>query len=125
MIAELILISTMSCTVTSYRSVPEQTDDTPYNTSIGLHVRKGFCAVSQDLLGKEIHYGDVLYVEILGKHKELSRSCFVADTMNKRIKRGIDFWVATKAEERAIDVRRGRVFKIHVSPGIALKQLKE
>jgi 3D (Asp-Asp-Asp) domain-containing protein len=97
--------------VTSYRSVPEQTDDTPFYTSIGLHVKEGFCAVSQDQLGKSIHYGDILYVEIPAK-PELNRYCMVADTMNKRNKRAIDFWVATKAQEHKVGFRRGHVYKL-------------
>lgn len=111
MVPMLMLVSTMTFQITSYRSVPEQTDSTPFYTSIGLHVRKGFCAVSRDVLGNQINYGDVLYVQVTEK-PDLSRYCFVADTMNKRIRRGIDFWVASKTEERLINVRHGHVYKL-------------
>lgn len=37
-------------TITSYRSIPKQTDSSPHYTSIGEHVHPHGCAVSQDLL---------------------------------------------------------------------------
>lgn len=111
MIAELVLISTMSWQVTSYRSVPEQTDSTPFNTSTGARTNSAICAVSQDELGNKIHYGDYLFIEIPAK-PELSRYCWCQDTMNKRIKHAVDFWVETKAQEHSVGVRRGFVYKL-------------
>jgi len=107
----LVSVSTMTFDVTSYRSVPEQTDDSPFITAYGDHVFAGGCAMSRDVLGQSVHYRDFIYVEVLDK-PELSRFCYVNDTMNKRIKHGVDFWVATKAEERAVNVRKGRVYRL-------------
>lgn len=111
MIAELILVSTMSWQITSYRSVPAQTDNTPFNTSTGARTNSAICAISQDELGNKIHYGDYLFVEIPAK-PELSRYCWVQDTMNKRVKHAIDFWVNSKSEEKKIGLRRGFVYKL-------------
>lgn len=80
--------------VTSYRSVPSQTDDTPYITSIGEKVCRDGVAVSQDLLkSNKIKYGDWLYIEGVGLKR-------VNDTMNKRYKNHIDVWVSTLEEEK-------------------------
>lgn len=81
-------------TVTSYRSVPSQTDSSPFHTSTGERTSIIGVAVSRDLLcgacrrlhrrckhptySKKIHYGDILYTEkvgfrvvndVMGKHK--------------------------------------------------------
>lgn len=120
MLAELLLVSTMTFQVTSYRSVPEQTDSTPFHTSTGERVREGFCAVSQDVLGKQVHYGDILFVEVPAK-PELSRYCLVADTMNKRHKMAVDFWVSSYAEEKKVQVRVGRVYKLKQPRGASMQ----
>lgn len=122
MILEMILVSTMSWQVTSYRSVPEQTDSTPFNTSTGARTNGAVCAVSQDQLGNKIRYGDYLYVEIPAK-PELSRYCWVSDTMNKRVKHAIDFWVESKAQEHKVGVRRGFVYKLP-APGELFNERK-
>lgn len=104
MFLELVLISTV--TVTSYRSVPEQTDDSPYHTSIGEHVHRGGCAVSRDLLGTAAPYGTWLYVEDVG-------ICRVNDTTNERHRKLVDVWVTTYAEEKAFGVkRRKKLYRI-------------
>lgn len=79
-IIALILIGKL--TLTSYRSVPGQTDDSPFETSINEKVGLHGAAISQDLLctacrrlhhrcahpevNKWVHYGDCLYVEGVG-----------------------------------------------------------
>jgi 3D (Asp-Asp-Asp) domain-containing protein len=79
--------------VTSYRSVPQQTDDSPFITSTGERVCRDGVAVSQDLLqSKKVRYGDWLYIEGVGLKR-------VNDTMHRRHKDHIDIWVPTlKAE---------------------------
>jgi hypothetical protein len=111
MIAELVLISTVSWQVTAYRSVPRQTDSTPFNTSTGARTNSAICAISQDELGKQIHYGDYLFVEIRS-NPELSRYCWCQDTMNGRVKHAVDLWVKTQAEEQKIGVRLGLIYKL-------------
>ena len=102
MIAKLVLIGLLQ--VTSYRSVPNQTDDTPYITSIGEHVHMGGIAVSQDLLKSgKLHYHDTVYVQGFGYYQ-------VNDTMNVRIHDAIDIWVETKAEERLVGVQHHNVY---------------
>lgn len=107
---QLLLIPILlgSMMTTSYRSVPSQTDDSPFVTSIGERVSPRGCAVSQDMLKKNggtLDYGDLLYIEGIGYR-------FVNDTMNIRHKRSIDIWVATHAEEKKFKIGRRRVFLI-------------
>lgn len=98
--APLAFVLLSSMTLTSYRSVPNQTDASPYITSIGHHVHPYGAAVSQDLLASgEVCYGDVLYIPGYGLRT-------VNDTMAKRHTRWIDLWVATYAEEKSVGVRR-------------------
>lgn len=93
-----VVLSTV--TLTSYRSVPNQTDSSPFITSIGHHVHAYGAAVSQDLLASgEICYGDVVLIPGHGLR-------VINDTMNKRHKRWIDLWVATYAEEKSVGMRR-------------------
>jgi len=94
----------LNVTVTSYRSVPSQTDKSPYVTSIGHRTHPYGCAVSQDLLKRGIvSYGDVLYIPGFGFR-------VVNDTMNARMKNHVDLWVATKAEEKRIGTRHLTIF---------------
>src|SRR3990167_1452608 len=115
-------------TVTSYRSVRNQTDSTPFHTSTGAHVEPGGVAISRDLLcgacrklhkrcahpeyQKKIHYGDWLFVEGYGFR-------FVNDCMSdtsilrgkgKRKKRiitnQIDLWVGSYREEKSVNVKK-------------------
>ena len=94
--------------VTSYRSVPNQTDKSPFYTSTGERTSPDGIAISQNLLcstclklhrrckhldgDKRIHYGDWLLVEDIGLKR-------VNDVMNKRFTDRMDIWVATKKEE--------------------------
>ena len=96
------------CEVTSYRSVPSQTDDTPFITATGEHVHSKGVALSRDLLerwGGPVKYGDTVFIEGFGFK-------VVNDTMNKRHKKHADIWVRTYEEEKLIGWRKGRVWLI-------------
>lgn len=82
--------------VTAYRSVPEQTDDSPYITSTGERVNPNGIAISQDLLKSgAVHYGDTVYIEDVGFKK-------INDCLNKRHKMHLDIWVSTKERESEV-----------------------
>lgn len=97
--------------MTSYRSVPEQTDSSPYITSIGERVSIRGLAVSPDLLKKHggpLQYGDLLYIDGLGYR-------FVNDVMAPRHKRAVDIWVPTYKAEKEFDQKyRGKRFKVYI-----------
>jgi 3D (Asp-Asp-Asp) domain-containing protein len=103
-IIKLILLGTM--TLTSYRPISPQTDDSPTWTSIGDRTTKFGCAVSQDLLRDGlVNYGDVLYVPGYGYR-------VVNDTMNARHTKHVDLLVFTHKEEKAVGVRHLLVYKV-------------
>lgn len=92
-----ILIGTMN--ITAYRSVPKQTDDSPYITSIGERVHPHGIAVSRNLLkrwGGPLNYGDFVYIEGIGFK-------VINDTMHERFCDHIDVWVSTYQDEKDFD----------------------
>lgn len=121
----LILALIGSCIVTSYRSVPAQTDKSPFRTSTGEIVSPDGVAVSQDLLCKaclklhrrckhpevsqNLHYGNWLYIEGVGFKR-------INDVMNKRHKNRLDVWVNTLKDEKeffkAFGLRPLKVYKV-------------
>ena len=110
MVLELIAIAALQgepARITSYRSVPEQTDSTPNWTSTGEHVAPGGCAVSRDLLHGGVPYGTWLYIDGFGL-------CRVNDTTHPRLRRTVDLWVATHAEEKRVGVRTLKVYIVPV-----------
>lgn len=97
--------------VTAYRSTPNQTDSSPWLTSIGERVTVRGLAVSPDLLKKNggpLDYGDLVYVEGTGYR-------FVNDVMHPRHKRAIDMWVPTYQEEKKFDEKyKGKKLKVYL-----------
>lgn len=90
----LTMVLVGSLNITSYRSVKEATDSSPFHTSTGERVCKDGVAVSQDLLKSgKIKYGDWVYVEGVGLRR-------VKDTMHPRHKNHIDVWVGSLKEEQ-------------------------
>lgn len=103
-----ILLGNM--TITSYRSLPEQTDSTPFITATGEHVHSSGVALSRDLLARwngPVKYGDLVYIEGYGLK-------VVNDTMHPRHRNHVDIWVETYQEEKAIGVRKGKVWLIKI-----------
>lgn len=77
--------------VTAYSSTPDQTDDTPFITASGSHVRWGVVATNFLPIGTLVrlpdHYGDQIFV--------------VEDRMNARYDVRLDIWMETREEARA------------------------
>lgn len=117
---EIVLIIGLllgNLTVTSYRSVPNQTDSSPYFTSIGKRVHKGGAAISRDLLkrwGGPVDYGDYVLVEGLGIYQ--INDCMGAtkwDKVNHKrvpIRQAVDIWVSSHQEERSIGLTKRKVY---------------
>lgn len=129
-------------TVTSYRSIKNQTDTSPFETSIGEHCYNGGAAISQDRLcgacrrlhkrcthpenPTKIHYGDCLYVEGIGyrivndcmgrfKHWRIKTNKGLKKVFKKQ-DNWIDIWVSSYKEEHRFHSRFGikehKVWKI-------------
>lgn len=85
-------------------------DDTPLVTANGTKIdleklKKGeikYCAVSRDLLS-EIPYGSIIYIEGHGEYE-------VVDTMNKRIKMGVD--ILQDVSEKGFKKTNIRILKV-------------
>lgn len=105
--------------ITSYRSVENQTDSTPFHTSTGQRVHPHGVAVSRDLLcgackklhgrcshpeyEEKIHYGDWLLIEGIGLKNVndcLAPASIVSKTKSYRIERQLDCWVSSLEEEQ-------------------------
>lgn len=136
MLNEIIIIGALigPLTVTSYRSIPEATDDTPFNTSTGERVYSGGVAVSRDLLcgacrklhhrcahpedGRHIHYGDYLYLPNRGFYKVFDvMGATKYDRVTKKryaIKQSVDLWVPTYKAECVIGLHVQPVYKVKV-----------
>lgn len=105
----LTAVAIASVTVTSYRAVPEQTDNTPNYTSIGQHVSRSGAAVSPDMLASgEACYGDAVVIPKLGIR-------IINDVTNPRLKRTIDIFVNNWTQERRVGIRHVQILVIQSS----------
>lgn len=81
--------------VTAYSSTPDQTDDTPFITASGSHVRWGIVAANFLPIGTRVrlpdHFGDQVFV--------------VEDRMNARYDKRMDIWMETRDEARSWGIR--------------------
>lgn len=106
-----------SMTITSYQSVPSQTDSSPNYTSTGEWTHKGGIAASRDLMmrwGGLLNYGDYIYIEDVGIYKinDVMNSTSYDKVHHKRlpIKRSFDIWVANIQEEKSIGVQHHKAY---------------
>ncbi len=131
----LIFLGTM--TVTSYRSVPAQTDKSPYYTSTGERCNVNGAAISQDRLCKAcrrlhkrckqpndlrfIHYGDIVIIENIGtriindcmgkfKHYKIQTK-YGKHNIFKKQNNWIDIWVKSYNDEHEFHKQYG--IKLH------------
>jgi len=79
---------TMYITVTAYNSLPEQTDDTPFITAFGTHVRDGIVATNFLPKGTIVRFPDVYG----------DKEFVVEDRMNSRYYYHMDIWMADRSE---------------------------
>lgn len=133
----MIAVLIGNLTITSYRSVPKQTDTTPFHTATGARVEPGGVAVSRDLLcgacrklhrrcehpeyTKKIHYGDWLFIEGYGFRFVNDCMSATSDIRVKGIRKKrlitnqIDIWVRSYQEEKTINVQHLEVYKIQMT----------
>lgn len=129
----IIAVFIGNLTVTSYRSVPNQTDTSPFHTSIGQRVKVNGAAISQDILcgacrklhkrcehpeyPKKLHYGDTVYIgeigfvvinDCMGKVKtyKIKINSDYRRLFKKQLE-SIDLWVPFKEDEKAFHSKYG------------------
>lgn len=74
--------------ITSYKNVPEETDDTPNIAASSRFVYEGSCAVSPDLKRKyKLRFGDLVYI------KKLNLPLVVEDVTHPKIMHTVDIFV--------------------------------
>lgn len=129
----MIIVFVGNLTFTSYRSVKNQTDDSPFHTSTNQRVFNGGAAISQDRLCgacrklhkrcerpdnlTKIHYGDCLYLEgigfkivndCMGKFKRYKiRTKDGTRVLFKKQTNWIDVWVPTLKDEQQFHRSKG------------------
>lgn len=92
----------MTVSLTSYNSLPEQTDSTPNITSTGTRTRPGVLAVSREL--RYLYHKKVRIESVTGRNCGVpanyfaGRIFYVEDTMNARFRNKVDVWVPTLRE---------------------------
>ena len=90
-----VVVSRMWIFVTAYSSTPDQTDDTPFITASGSHVRDGIIAANFLSIGTKVRfptmYGDKIFV--------------VEDRMNPRYTYRADIWMRTRHEAKQFGLR--------------------
>jgi 3D (Asp-Asp-Asp) domain-containing protein len=93
------IAKTMRLYVTAYSSTPEQTDDTPFITASGKHVRDGIVATNLLPLGTKIKipeiYGNKVFV--------------VEDRMHPRMQDRVDIWFSTYSEAKNFGKKRASI----------------
>ena len=85
--------------VTGYSSTPEETDDTPFITASGSHVRPGVVAANWLPIGTKIripeYFGNEVFV--------------VEDRMHSRHADKVDVWFAEKTDARKFGLRLTKI----------------
>lgn len=102
----------IAVTVTAYSSEPKQTDENPFITATGRHVKPGIIALSRDLLesftpGAPFRYGDRVWLDGIGEF-------VIDDTMNHRWTRRADIWFTSTEHAWKFGRRRAQ---LHLVPG--------
>lgn len=122
-----------NCTVTSYQSKKNQTDNSPFHTSIGEKTGTHVVAASKDLLcprakiltgpnrfilcqrgllcpdKDKLHYKDWIWIEGIGFKQ-------ILDIMHPRHRNHIDVWVRSDEEEKKFGIKKLRVYFIRSAP---------
>jgi 3D (Asp-Asp-Asp) domain-containing protein len=93
------IAKTMNLYVTAYSSTPGQTDDTPFITASGKHVRDGIVATNLLPLGTKIKIP-----EIYG-----SKVFVVEDRMHARMQDHVDIWFAEYEDAKNFGKKRASI----------------
>jgi 3D (Asp-Asp-Asp) domain-containing protein len=84
--------------VSGYNSEAAQTDDSPFITANGTHVRDGIVAANIiDAAGRNIPFNTVIKFKNCGGIPE-DKIFTVTDRLNKRYTRNVDIWFAHKSD---------------------------
>jgi 3D (Asp-Asp-Asp) domain-containing protein len=88
-----------SVPMTAYTSRPEETDDTPFITADGSHVRDGIVACNFLPFGTKVRIPKLFGDKVFEVH----------DRMNKRFPYKMDFWMEELGDARQFGLRRADI----------------
>jgi len=103
-------------TLTAYNAVPEQTDESPFETASGIYSNPAIVAARSQDLSKELPFGTIVELDIEGPAAP-DNSCgynivkpiigyrVIADTMNARFTDRIDVLFDTESNYKLADGR--------------------
>lgn len=97
-------------TITGYSSTPDQTDDTPFTTALGTHVRDGVIAANF------LPFGTRLVIPELFGDKVFT----VEDRMHERFNRRLDIWFPDRKSAQIFGVRNAEVIIVG-GPALTLR----
>jgi len=100
----LLPVATHEVWLTAYSSAPEETDDTPFITATGSHVRDGIVATNFLPFGTRMRIPDVFGDKIF----------VVDDRMHPRKTDYVDVWMPTKQD--ALNIGRRRTVIVVLAP---------
>lgn len=92
-------VKRMTAHITGYSSTPDQTDDTPFITAAGTHVRDGIVAANFLPL-----YTRIKIPELFGE-----KVFVVEDRMAKRFQDRVDIWFADRPTARKFGIKQAEV----------------
>ncbi len=92
----------MKVTITSYNSVPGQTDDSPFITADGSHVRDGIIAANFLKFGTKVRIPELFGDKVFEVH----------DRMNKRFSDRVDIWMADVPASKQFGIRHNVTIEV-------------
>ncbi len=92
-------VKRMTVHITGYSSTPDQTDDSPFITASGHHVRDGIVAANFVPL-----YTKIKIPELFGE-----RVFVVEDRMNRRFQDRVDIWFADRASAQKFGIKKAEI----------------
>jgi len=102
--------TTLTMRITAYASVPDETDDTPFITANGTHVRDGIVASNLLPLGTEIMIPSLFGTKVF----------VVEDRMAPKFKKSIDIWMPSVGKAIYFGLHYADVVVIPSGPTLAL-----
>lgn len=98
-LVELRQVKYLQLTITAYSSAPDETDDTPFITASGEHVRDGIVATNLLPFGTKVKipalFGDKVFV--------------VEDRMHPRMTNRLDIWMPTKSDAKRFGLHQAEI----------------
>ncbi len=95
-------VKTFTVVATGYSSTPDQTDDSPFITASGTHVRDGIIAANVYTKGQRIPFGTLVRIpEIFG-----DKVFVVEDRMNSRYTNNVDIWFPERNLAKVFGIKK-------------------